>query len=68
MKPVQVFEGEWSVWRNNERWVCCDCLLTHVVERKKQKGKLIARMFRDNRATANRRRAAGVKLMVKRKK
>ena len=64
---VQVKEGQWYVWHSSEKWVCCDCSLTHIVESKRKNGKLIARMFRDNRATANRRRAAGIEISAKRK-
>lgn len=64
----QVFEGEWLEWKRHERWICCDCSLTHTVEVRKRNGKLEARMFRDNRSTGQFRRAGGIKIMVKKKK
>jgi len=66
-KVKQVFEGEWLEWKRHERWLCCDCFLTHTVEVRKRNKKLEVRMFRNNRSTGQYRRGAGIKVMVKKK-
>ncbi len=50
--------GEWVPLRGKINVVCCDCSLTHVYEFKLDDKKLLwMRGWRDNRATANRRRS-----------
>ena len=59
-KYTQRKPGEWFPWgRRGYRWSCCDCGLVHVVNHKKDKrGHTLVQMFRDERATAGRRRGA----------
>jgi hypothetical protein len=50
--------GQWVPLRGKVNVVCCDCKLTHVYEfRVDDTGLLYMRGWRDNRATANRRRS-----------
>jgi hypothetical protein len=50
-------EGTWLTMPREYRLACCDCSLVHRFEFRIRDGKIQWRAFRDNRATANRRRA-----------
>lgn len=41
---------------------CCDCGLTHAVEYKVEKGRILTRWRRDDKATARVRKDAGIKV------
>lgn len=51
-------DGEWVTMRDypNHKIACCDCGLVHLLEFREVAGKVQFRAFRDNRATAQRRR------------
>ena len=56
-KYRQVYDGEWvPIIRRGFKEACCDCGLVHRVNFRVRKGALEFQAFRDNRATANRRR------------
>jgi formate-dependent nitrite reductase cytochrome c552 subunit len=59
LKYTQVFDGEWvmPMPQIGHKMACCDCGLIHRMDFAVLKGKVIFRAVRDNRATANRRRA-----------
>jgi hypothetical protein len=65
VKFAQVFTDEWIPWRKREYFECCDCSLVHKMEVRIKNGQLEARFYRDNRMTAQRRRA--LKIEVKHK-
>jgi hypothetical protein len=53
----QQFEGEWvQPRRRGWRMACCDCGLVHRVNFRLRAGKIQLQAYRDNRATAARRR------------
>lgn len=56
MKYYQQSDGEWVEPTNDYKMACCDCGLIHKMEFRVRKGKVQFRAFRDNRATAQRRR------------
>lgn len=54
----RVTEGEWvQPRRRGYRMMCCDCGLVHVLNFRIKKRRIQLQAFRDNRATANSRRA-----------
>jgi hypothetical protein len=58
LKYVQVYNGEWirPMPQTGHMMACCDCGLIHRMDFRVYKGKVVFRAYRDNRATANRRR------------
>ena len=58
MKYPQVFDGEWvQPVQEGYKMACCDCGLVHVIDfRVSEEGKVQLRPYRDNRATAAKRR------------
>ena len=65
MKYIRVEPGEWvRPVRKGYKMMCCDCGLTHKLDFKLVEGRYIElRGWRDNRATANSRRASKVKVI-----
>lgn len=62
----QAYTNEWlDVKRNNQTLECCDCCLVHQYDFRVRKGKIQIRVRRDNRATGQRRRRAGIKITCK---
>ncbi len=60
MRYVQVTDGEWvQPIRKGYRVTCCDCGLVHRINIRVRKGKVQFQAFRDNRATARRRKRNG---------
>lgn len=58
MKYKVAEDGEWiKPKRRGYRVACCDCGLVHVVNIRVVKGVVQFQAFRDNRATAQRRRS-----------
>lgn len=50
-------DGEWMYpKRRGFRFMCCDCALIHEMDFKYEKGKILLRAKRDNRATGQARR------------
>lgn len=66
MKYKKLEDGQWSDIGEIHWITCCACCLTHVVEIQKVRGGYRLRAWRDNRATANKRRARGIKVTAKR--
>lgn len=59
MKYTQVHDGEWFEPKpqRGHKMACCDCGLIHTMNFRVKNGKVQIQATRDNRATANRRRA-----------
>lgn len=59
MKYVQVMNGEWIEPKpqSGHKMRCCDCSLIHTMDFRVVNGRAQFRPRRDNRATANARRA-----------
>lgn len=54
----QLADGEWQTMSSRRHKIaCCDCGLVHLLEFRVSRGKIKFRAWRDNRATANRRRS-----------
>jgi hypothetical protein len=58
MKYLQVYDGDWIEPKpqNGHKVTCCDCGLVHKINFRVVKGKVQFQAFRDNKATANKRR------------
>jgi hypothetical protein len=56
MKYHQQQDGEWVQPKEGYKMACCDCGLIHRMEFRVRGGKVQFRAWRDNRATAARRR------------
>ena len=56
MKYYPQKDGEWMQPKRGYKMACCDCGLVHRVEFRVVKGRVQFRAWRDNRATAARRR------------
>lgn len=58
IRVITVFDGDWIEPKpqRGHKLVCCDCGLTHRVDFRVVKGRAQFRPFRDDRATAQRRR------------
>ncbi len=57
MKYKQAEDGEWvQPVRRNYKMACCDCGLVHRVDFRIRDGRIQFRAYRDNRATAAKRR------------
>ncbi len=54
-------DGEWVQPLTGYKMACCDCGLVHRMEFRGVRGKIQFRAYRDNRATAARRRSPQVK-------
>lgn len=54
-------DGEWIDVTDGHYFQCCDCGLVHYYEYRVVSGRIIERAFRDNRATAGRRRSLKAK-------
>ena len=69
---TQRYDGEWVDVTNERFFACCDCGLVHRQEYIIVDASVLRRVFRDARATANRRRTtetkASTKALVRRKK
>lgn len=63
MKYRTLNDGEWSAESRFHKISCCDCCLVHVVEIAKGRNGFKIRAWRDNRATANKRRVRKVKVI-----
>ncbi len=63
----QAYAGEWfPVKRKDQAIECCDCCLVHLVSFRIRKGKLEMKAVLDKRATAQRRRRAGIEITQRR--
>ena len=62
---TQRYDGEWVDVTDERCFACCDCGLVHTLEHAVLEGRILRRVFRDDRATANRRRTTGVKASIK---
>lgn len=49
-------DGEWFPLARRSKLSCCDCKLTHFLQARVVKGRIMVRAWRDARATAARRR------------
>ncbi len=61
----QRYDGEWVNVTEERFYACCDCGLVHKYEHRILEGRILRRVFRDNRATADRRRTIDVKTSIK---
>ncbi len=61
----QRYDGEWVDVTDKRWYACCDCGLVHRYEHTVLDGRILRRVFRDRRATADRRRTIGVKASIK---
>lgn len=61
----QRYDGEWVDVTEERFYSCCDCGLVHRYEHRVLEGRILRRVFRDNRATADRRRKTDVKASIK---
>ena len=61
----QRYDGEWVDVTEERFYACCDCGLVHRYEHRILGGRILRRVFRDRRATANRRRTTDVKASIK---
>lgn len=61
----QRYDGEWVDVTEDRYYACCDCGLVHRYEHAVLEGQILRRVFRDRRATANRRRNNEVKASIK---
>ena len=62
---IQRYDGEWSDVTTGVNVACCDCGLVHHLEFAVLEERILKRVFRDRRATANRRRRKEVKSSIK---
>ncbi len=62
---IQRNDGEWSDVTDGLNVACCDCGLVHNTEYVVLDGRILKRVFRDNRRTTNRRRRKDVKTSIK---
>lgn len=63
----QAYTDEWfPIKRSNQVLECCDCCLVHLASFRIRKGKLEMKVVPDKRATAQRRRRAGIKITKQR--
>ncbi len=69
---TQRHDGEWVDVTEERFFACCDCGLVHTQEYIIVGASVLRRVFREARATANRRRTtetkASIKVLVRRKK
>lgn len=56
MKYAQAIDGEWIEPKDGYKMACCDCGLIHRLNFRVVKGRVQIQPFRDNRATAQRRK------------
>ncbi len=61
----QRYDGEWVDVTEERFCACCDCGLVHRYEHRVLDGRILRRVFRDSRATADRRRTIEVKASIK---
>ena len=60
----QRVDGEWfEVEHRSHQIRCCDCGLVHKLNFRLRKGKIQIQAFRDNRATGQRRRRLGIRVV-----
>jgi len=65
-KYPQQYEGEWvAPVRRGFKLACCDCGLVHVMDFRVHEGQFQYRVYRDNRATGQIRRAKRLKISQK---
>ncbi len=62
---TQRFDGEWVDVSEDKLFACCDCGLVHRQEFLIVGESVLRRVFRDRRATADRRRCTQVKANIK---
>lgn len=61
----QRYDGEWVDVTEERFYACCDCGLVHRYEHRVLEGRILRRVFRDRRGTADRRRSIEVKASIK---
>ena len=61
-------DGEWSDVTDGQNVACCDCGLVHNADYAVLDGRILKRVFRDNRRTAHRRQRKDVKESIKKLK
>jgi len=61
----QLVDGQWVDVTDGHYFACCDCGLVHLCEYKVVEGRIIERIFRQNRDTANQRRTNETKASLK---
>lgn len=60
----QRYNGDWiEIAAEGHKIACCDCSLVHLVKARVRKGRVEIVTWRDNRATANRRRGKRLLLL-----
>jgi len=64
-KYLQRNDGEWSDVTDGQSVACCDCGLVHYTEYVVLDGRILKRVFRDNRSTTYRRQRKDVKASIK---
>ncbi len=62
---IQRHDGEWVDVTEGQLLACCDCGLIHDTKYFVLDGRILKRVFRDNKETAYRRNRKDVKLNVK---
>ena len=62
LNVVQIYDGAWYALGGFDRDMCCDCGLVHVTEYKIEKGRIMFRAVRDDKATAEQRRKHGIEI------
>lgn len=65
MEYHQRYDGEWVDVTDSNYDACCDCGLMHRYEFVVLDGRILRRVFRDNRKTAARRRSKAVIKSIK---
>lgn len=64
MKYSQIYEGDWyPMHKRGQKLGCCDCALIHTINFRQRNGTIEMQFFRDNRATAAKRRHRGLKIV-----
>ena len=62
---IQRHDGEWVDVTDGQSLACCDCGLVHKTEYAILDNRILKRVFRDKRSTANRRKRKDVKASIK---
>lgn len=65
MRYQQAYEGEWITPRKGYKFGCCDCGLVHRAQFRIRNGRIEWRVWRDNRATGQKRRYKGITITTK---
>ena len=62
---IQRHDEEWVDVTNGQLLACCDCGLTHETEYAILDSRILKRVFRDRKSTADRRKRNDVKASIK---